>query len=171
MKKIEDLKKKALYAALALVPAIASGIASNLQANSESKSLTEEAEKKATAEATAALVGNKPAIAELQRIQAMGGEWAIDTEDDIQELMQEMAYLKADMLYCKAYVQFDSRGRYEYNEPEIEHYPEPTSYEPPPPSKPEAKMPENVQQAQQYMKARKDMGCDPGDPLCGAADL
>lgn len=171
MKKIEDLKKKALYAALALVPAIASGIASNLQARAEARAEASKIEKKALAESTAALDGNKPAIAELQRIQRVGSEWAADTDGELRELMDEVAYLKADMLYCKAYIQFDSRGRYEYDEPEHAHAEESTAYNPPPPSKPEARMPDNVQQAQQYMKARKEMKCGPGDPLCGAAGL
>ena len=171
MKKIEDLKKKALYAALALVPALVSGILANLEAKAVARANSSKVEKKAAVDSTSVLEGYKPVIDEIQSILEEAGAWAEDTDQDIDEMKSLIDQLREDVLYCKAYVDFDSHGR--HFEPNISieaEFPD-YEYEPPAPAKPTAKIPDSVQQAQQYIKARKAMKCLPDDPLCGAEDF
>lgn len=177
MKLSKTLKKKIFLGLLAAVPAIASGLISNCQARYEARQEAAAAERDAKAQAAeqsqAVLEGHKPAIAEIHKILTEGHLWAENTDNEIRELMDEVAYLKADVLYCKAYIQFDSRGRYHPDpSPDPAMSSEPAiTYEPPAPAKPIAKLPSTVQQAQQYVKARKEQKCSLGDPLCGAAAL
>lgn len=170
MKKIEDLKKKALYAALALVPAIASGIASNLQARADAREKAEKVEKKAAIESEAVIKSSEPIIAEIHEILDMSAEWAEGVGHDIQDMDSELAQLRADVMYCKAYIEFDSRGRSFDRPAAVVEQPD-FEYHAPTPVKPKAKLPDNVKEAQQYIKARKEQRCSPGDPLCGSDSL
>lgn len=177
MKLSETLKKKLVLGLVATIPAIASGLISNCQARYEARQEAAAAERdaktQAAEQAQAVIEGHKPAIVEIHKILTEGHLWAEDTDNELKELMDEVAYLKADVLYCKAYIQFDSRGRYnpEPDPTAIVSSEVPMTYEPPTPARPMAKLPDTVQKAQQYTKARKEQRCPPGDPLCGSAVL
>lgn len=178
MKKIEDLKKKALYGVLAIIPAVASGVASNYQAKAESKAAARakstEVEKKSEENSNAAVKSYEPIIAEIHDILDAAHDWAEDTDEDLEGLIKEMASLREDVQYCKAYVDFDSRGRYVPSRMPSSLMGDPADEkedEAPPAPKPMAKVPTTVQKAKQYIKARKEQKCAPGDPLCGAAAL
>jgi len=170
MKTNEDLKKKALTAVLLLVPAIVSGVLANMEAKSSAAEDTSAVEKKAAVDSTTVLKSYKPIIDEIQAILGEAGEWAEDTDKDLDEMSEIIEELRADVLYCKAYVEFDSRnghGRAFRHKPMVAAAKAEFEYEAPAPSKPKARLPDTMQQAQQYIKNRRDQKCEPGDPLCG----
>jgi len=168
-----DTKKKILLAVIAIVPAMISGVLSNCQARYEAKLKDQRVAIKAEENSNAVLEGYKPAIAELQKILKQSRIWSSKADEELKKLQEDVKSLREGVAYCRAYVQFDSRGRYHY-ETEPEEPDNPISVlwnNPPVANRPKAKLPDNVKKAKIYVDARQQMKCDPADPLCGISAL
>lgn len=167
--RLQKLKRNALIALLAIVPATTSGILSYI----ESRSVAREQARGST-ETT--LTSVTPAITELQKIvtNMQTDHAAIITESN--KLRAAVLSMSKDVQYCKAYVMFDSRGRYKPNGSLVTPAAVARLEESPGPhphtlDKPKAQIPDTAKKAEQYKDARTFLKCEPGDPLCGSSAL
>ena len=171
-----ETKKKVLLALIAIVPATVSGVLSNCQARYEARAKAKSAE---TNSVGTTLESLKPAIKELQDIQKKNSEWARGINKDHHKMDAHVDQLRKDVEYCKAYIDFATRGKYKEKyvpayDPvasAIEIVDDVMGDRPPPAPRTKARLPSNAKQAKAYQGARVQMKCAPGDPLCGAAAL
>ena len=108
----DKAKSNITLALIAIVPATLSGVLSFCQSTMEMRSKAADTKEHADETSEAVLEGTAPAIEELQGLVIGLQEWSADTAGELIELKDKVAELKEDAQFCKAYIQFASRGRY-----------------------------------------------------------
>jgi hypothetical protein len=145
----EKRKHAILLALIAIVPPTVSGLLSHCQsaveARAKAKSAKQSAETHADETSEALLDEVNLAIEELQAAVTASQEWAEATTTEVKKLNAKAEELDKATTFCKAYIQFDSRGRYrpptetsagagKPSAPEMRH------------PKPSIKLPDNIEQ-------------------------
>ena len=167
---MQRLKKKAMLAALAIVPALTTGAINYI----EGKAAAKEAKREGTENT---LTSVTPAITELQRFVIEGQREHVALSKELDNARKAIISISKEVQYCKAYVDLEMRGRRKLSTEDIEKSPALARLEEglkPVVSntkRPKARIPNTAQQAQRYKKARESLKCSAKDPTCGASVL
>lgn len=121
----------------------------------EAASKARSAEKRSDNNSEAVLEGVTPAVEGLQEALSQAQDWSKEVTTELEAIHKKMASLEHDVAYLRGYVDYDSRGRYRPKTPTVSldktkpDLPEPLT------KKPSVKIPNNVQDAREQLKAAR----------------